>query len=289
MKRKVITIDHELCNGCGLCLPNCPEGALQLIDGKARLVFDLFCDGLGACMGTCPLGAIHVEEREAEPYDEQKVMVHIAPQGEHVIRAHLAHLAAHNEQQYLEQARRYLKDHGLALPTELEDSGCCSSQSGAAEKEAPCCPGARTINRREDAMQQQSQGQPFGTQPAELQTWPLQLQLLNPQASFFANADMLIAADCVAFAYARFHSDFLKGKVPIIFCPKLDRTIDQYLAKLTEIFQLHPIRSLHVVHMEVPCCSGTVALTRQALAAAGKEIPFHEYTISLQGKLLKRK
>ena len=115
------------------------------------------------------------------------------------------------------------------------------------------------------------------------------MQLLNPQASFFDNADLLIVADCVPFAYAHFHSDFLKGKVPIIFCPKLDRTIDQYLAKLTAIFSLHAIRSLHVVHMEVPCCSGTVALTRQALAAAGKEIPFHEYTISLQGKLLEKK
>ena len=288
MKRKIIQIDHDLCNGCGLCLPNCPEGALQLIDGKARLVSDLFCDGLGACIGTCPLGAIHVEEREAEPYDEQKVMANIAPQGENVIRAHLAHLAAHNEQQYLDEARRYLKDHDIALPKEFAGSGCCPSKPGAAENEAPCCPGARAIDRRENDPRQ-SQGQPNRTQSTELQTWPLQLQLLNPQASFFDNADLLIAADCVPFAYASFHNDFLKGKVPIIFCPKLDRTIDQYLDKLTAIFTLHSIRSVHVVHMEVPCCSGTVALTRQALAAAGKEIPFHEYTISLHGKLLERK
>lgn len=289
MKRKIIQIDHDLCNGCGLCLPNCPEGALQLIDGKARLVSDLFCDGLGACIGTCPLGAIHVEEREAEPYDEQKVMANIAPQGENVIRAHLSHLAAHNEQQYLNEARRYLKDHDIALPKEFAGSGCCPSKPGAAENEAPCCPGARTIDRREIEPQQQRQNQPSDEQPAELKTWPLQLQLINPQASFFDNADLLIVADCVPFAYTHFHSDFLKGKVPIIFCPKLDRTIDQYLVKLTAIFQLHPIRSLHVVHMEVPCCSGTVALTRQALAAAGNEIPFHEYTISLHGKLLERK
>jgi ferredoxin len=289
MKRKIIQIDHELCNGCGECLPNCPEGALQLIDGKARLVSDLFCDGLGACIGTCPLGAIHVEEREAEPYDEQKVMANIAPQGANVIQAHLAHLAAHNEQQYLEQARRYLKEHNIALPTEIVASGCCSGKPGATEKEAPCCPGSRTIDRRETATQQQSPGQPKAAQPTELQTWPLQLQLLNPQASFFDNADLLIAADCVPFSYASFHNDFIKGKVPIIFCPKLDHTIEQYLAKLTAIFQLHPIRSLHVVHMEVPCCSGTVALARQALAASGKDIPIHDYTISLQGKLLEMK
>jgi ferredoxin len=289
MKRKIIRIEHELCNGCGLCLPNCPEGALQLIDGKARLVSDLFCDGLGACIGTCPLGAIHVEEREAEPYDEQKVMANIAPQGGNVIRAHLSHLAAHNERQYLDQSQRFLKDHGIELPTERESAGCCSNKPGATEKEAPCCPGAQTIDRREDNPRQKRQEQPNGTQPTELQTWPLQLQLLNPQASFFDNADLLIAADCVPFAYAQFHGDFLKGKVPIIFCPKLDRTIDQYLAKLTAIFQLHAIRSLHIVHMEVPCCSGAVALTRQALAASGKDIPFHEYTISLQGKLLEKK
>jgi ferredoxin len=275
MKRKIIHIDHQLCNGCGLCLPNCPEGALQLIDGKARLISDLFCDGLGACIGTCPLGAIHVEEREAEPYDEQKVMANIVPQGENVIRAHLAHLSAHKEQQYLEEARLYLKDHGIGLPAK-------------AEKETPCCPGSRTSDRKENDPRQ-SQGQPNVTQPTELQTWPLQLQLLNPQASFFDNADLLIVADCVPFAYASFHNDFLKGKVPIIFCPKLDRTIDQYLAKLTAIFNLHAIRSLHVVHMEVPCCSGTVALTRQALTASGKDIPLHEYTISLQGKLLEKK
>jgi len=289
MKRKIIQIDHELCNGCGLCLPNCPEGALQLIDGKARLVSDLFCDGLGACIGTCPLGAIHVEEREAEPYDELKVMANIAPQGENVIAAHLAHLEAHNEHQYLEEARRYLKDHGMALPTGLEDSACCSSKPEAAEKEAPCCPGARVIDRRENSPHRQHQGPSMEHNLTELQTWPLQLQLLNPQASFFDNADLLIVADCVPFAYANFHSDFLKGKVPIIFCPKLDRTMDHYLAKLTTIFNLHAIHSLHVVHMEVPCCSGTVALTRQALAATGKEIPFHEYTISLQGKLLEKK
>jgi ferredoxin len=289
MKRKIIQIDHDLCNGCGLCLPNCPEGALQLIDGKARLVSDLFCDGLGACIGTCPLGAIHVEEREAEPYDEQKVMANIVPQGENVIRAHLSHLAAHNEQRLLEEARRYLREHGIAMPAEPEASGCCSGMPRLNEKEAPGCPGARTIDRRKDDQPAPNPGKADEAQPTELQTWPLQLQLLNPQASFFDNADLLIAADCVPFSYASFHSDFLKGKVPIIFCPKLDRTIDQYLTKLTAIFQMHTVRSLHIVHMEVPCCSGTVALTRHALAASGKNIPIYDYTISLQGKLLEKK
>lgn len=289
MKRKIINIDHELCNGCGLCLPNCPEGALQLIDGKARLVSDLFCDGLGACIGTCPLGAIHVEEREAEPYDERRVMANIASQGKNVIKAHLDHLAAHNEQQYLEQARHYLQENGIPLPTEIAALACCPAMSAAVAPETLGCPGSQLHDRRGQAVPESGPNQAAAPAQTELRTWPLQLQLLNPQASFFENADLLIVADCVPFAYASFHNDFLKGKVPLIFCPKLDRTIDQYLAKLTAIFNLHAIRSLHVVHMEVPCCSGTVALTRQAMAAAGKEIPFHEYNISLQGKLLEKK
>jgi hypothetical protein len=119
-----------------------------------------------------------------------------------------------------------------------------------------------------------------------LRTWPVQLQLLNPQASFFDGADLLIAADCVPFAFASFHEEFIKGKIPVLFCPKLDSTIDQYLEKLTAILTLHPIRSLHVVHMEVPCCSGTTALVRQALARSGKNIPLHDYTVSIQGKLI---
>ncbi len=124
---------------------------------------------------------------------------------------------------------------------------------------------------------------------SELRTWPVQLQLLNPQASFFDDADLLIAADCVPFAYASFHRDFVRGKIPIIFCPKLDHAGDQYLDKLTAILTLHPVRSLHVVHMEVPCCSGTTALVRQALARSGKDIPLHDYTVSIQGKLLAAK
>jgi ferredoxin len=279
MKRKIIHIDHGLCNGCGLCLPNCPEGALQLIDGKARLVSDLFCDGLGACLGTCPLGAIEVEEREAEAYDERKVMANIVPQGVNVIRAHLDHLAAHNENAYLEQAQAYLRDHGVALPGQREMPG--ATPDG--------CPGSRQQDRRGGAPAHAASAPAGAALDSKLQTWPVQLQLLNPQASFFDNADLLIAADCVPFAYAGFHGDFLQGKVPVIFCPKLDHTIDQYLDKLTTIFRSHAIRSLHVVHMEVPCCSGTVALTRQALAASGKNIPVHEYTISLQGKLLGKK
>jgi ferredoxin len=288
MKRKIIRIDHDVCNGCGQCLPNCPEGALQLIDGKARLVSDLFCDGLGACIGTCPLGAIHVEEREAQAYDERRVMANIVTQGANVIKAHLDHLAAHNELVYLEQARQFLCEKGVPVPG-AEKANASGFHS---------CPGSKMHDRRDQETAPPAAAPNTGTgRPAaastpgvpmlsELRTWPVQLQLLNPQASFFDNADLLIAADCVPFAHASFHQDFIKGKVPIIFCPKLDNTIDQYLEKLTAILTLHTVRSLHVVHMEVPCCSGTTALVRQALARSGKDIPIHDYTISIQGKRL---
>ena len=288
MKRNIIRIDTEVCNGCGQCLPNCPEGALQLIDGKARLVSDLFCDGLGACIGTCPLGAIHVEEREAEPYDEMLVMANIVTQGENVIRAHLDHLAAHNEKAYLEQARQYLADHDIPLMEQNQAPPCCSPEPAAASTEPHGCPGARQQDRRGSAESPAAAFTPPAPSLSELKTWPVQLQLLNPQASFFDNADLLIAADCVPFAYGAFHNDFVKNKIPVVFCPKLDHTIEQYLDKLTTIFTLHQIRSLHVVHMEVPCCSGTVALVRRALAQSGRQIPLHEYKISLQGQLLEK-
>jgi ferredoxin len=277
MKRKIIRIDHEICNGCGQCLPNCPEGALRLIDGKARLVSDLFCDGLGACIGTCPLGAIHVEEREAEPYDERRVMANIVPQGANVIRAHLDHLAAHNEHGYLEQAREFLREQGVPLPETKREE----------DENFHGCPGSQAHDRRGQEPTRPAAGPSAATsRPSELRTWPVQLQLLNPQASFFDDADLLIAADCVPFALASFHEEFVRGKVPIIFCPKLDHANEPYLEKLAAIFTLHPVRSLHVVHMEVPCCSGTTALVAQALARSGKDIPVHDYTISIQGKLL---
>ncbi len=288
MKRKIIRINAEVCNGCGQCLPNCPEGALQLIDNKARLVSDLFCDGLGACIGTCPLGAIHVEEREAEPYDERRVMANIVTQGANVIRAHLDHLAAHNEQGYLEQARQFLREQGIPEPQAIkaknpEFPGCPPPSGGVPLGD---CPGSQMQDRREKQATQPGPEAARAAAEPKLRTWPVQLQLLNPQASFFDDADLLIAADCVPFALASFHEDFVKGKVPIIFCPKLDHANEPYLEKLAAIFTLHTVRSLHVVHMEVPCCSGTTALVRQALTRSGKEIPVHDYTISIQGKLL---
>jgi ferredoxin len=284
MKRKIIRIDDGLCNGCGQCLPNCPEGALQLIDGKARLVSDLFCDGLGACIGTCPLGAIRVEEREAEPYDERRVLANIVPQGAGVIRAHLEHLAAHGETRYLEQARQFLREKGI--PDPLPEAG------KADLPESRGCPGSQVHDRRSQEAARPAPSpaaDPATAARSELRTWPLQLHLLNPQSAMFAGADLLIAADCVPFAYASFHEDFVRGRVPIVFCPKLDHAADAYLEKLTAILSAHDVRSLTVAHMEVPCCSGAVALARQALARSGRDIPFRDVTISIQGNVLLEK
>ena len=279
MKRKIIDIDQKKCTGCGKCIPDCPEGALQLIDGKARLVSDLFCDGLGACMGTCPEGAIAVIEREAGAYDEKAVMENVVPQGPAVIKAHLEHLIGHGENLY-DQAIEYLNEHHIPVPSHLipgsaTEMGSCSHPSFAG------CPGsaARSIQRRaRDGYRQQP-----GETGSELRQWPVQLKLLNPEAHYFDDADLLIAADCVPFAYAGFHRDFLKDRIVIILCPKLDTDIEGYITKLKEIFSLHEIRSITILHMEVPCCSGVTYIIDQALKGSGKNIPVQEYTVMIDG------
>jgi len=282
MKRKIIAIDLEKCNGCGQCIPNCPEGALQVIDGKARLISDLFCDGLGACIKTCPLDAIAVEEREAEAYDEQRVMDNIVRQGENVIRAHLAHLEEHGEHVYLKQALDYLREKKIAIPRRLTENEAAASFHG--------CPGSRAIDRRNETdapSLERTTGEPEAVIPSQLRSWPVQLQLVNPHAAYFADADLLVTADCVPFAQASFHDHFLRGRVPIIFCPKLDRVADLYLAKLTAIFKNHAPHSVTVARMEVPCCGGTTELVRQALAQAGVNIPVNEQIVSVHGEILR--
>jgi NAD-dependent dihydropyrimidine dehydrogenase PreA subunit len=215
MKRKIIQIDEEKCNGCGLCIPNCHEGALQVIDGKARLISDLFCDGLGACIGHCPEGAIEIIEREAEPYE--------APEG---------------------------TPHAASQPT--------ASQPTASQQPA-----------------------------SELRQWPVQLHLLNPQASYFRNADVVLAADCAAFAMGDFHSRFMKGKTIAIACPKLDTNKESYVQKLTSMITDARINSLTVVMMEVPCCGGLLHMAQMARSSAGRDIPVKQAIVSLQGEVIR--
>lgn len=277
MRRKIISIDENKCTGCGQCIPDCPEGAIQLIDGKARLISDLFCDGLGACIGTCPEGAISVVEREAEPYDEKKVMENIVRQGPLVIKAHLEHLTGHGQKELYDQAVEYLKEHKIRIPGEGHPGRQLQHAPGAA------CPGtmARSIPR---AGPSAGQRQPEKAE-SELRQWPVQLSLLNPAATYFDDADLLIAADCVPFAYAGFHTELLRGKIVVIFCPKLDADINGYVDRLAEIFKRHEIKSITVAHMEVPCCSGVRYVVDRALERSAKKIPVSEKTITIQGDI----
>lgn len=272
MKRKIIRIDEEKCNGCGLCIPNCPEGALQIIDGKARLISDLFCDGLGACIGHCPQGAITIEEREAEPYSERKVMENIVKQGKNVIKAHLEHLKEHGEEGYLKEAISFLKEKNIEIPQ--EDKGYKHMHTG--------CPGSRIMDFTKE---EDEDGEAKVSIKSQLRQWPIQLMLVPPQAPYLQGAELLITADCVPFSYANFHQDFLKGKKLIICCPKLDDT-QYYGEKLTDIFETNDIKSITVVHMEVPCCYGLVHIVEEAVSKSGKQIPFESVVISVKGDRL---
>ncbi|MBT3985762.1 4Fe-4S binding protein [archaeon] len=261
MKRKIIKIDEERCNGCGVCIPNCPEGALQIIDGKVRLISDLFCDGLGACIGHCPEGAIEIEERDAEPYEERKVMANIVKFGENTIRAHLEHLEEHNETKFLNEAKEYLKEKGIEV--KMEKCGCPGAQ-------------IQEINQEDTNNVEQT---------STLRQWPVQLNLLPPQAPFFENSHLLVCADCVPFANANFHKDLLNGKSLVIGCPKLD-DIDAYEEKLTEIFKHNKIKSVTVAIMEVPCCSGLYHAVEEAIKKSGNQIPLIKEIITRDGKVL---
>jgi NAD-dependent dihydropyrimidine dehydrogenase PreA subunit len=277
MKRKVIHIDDEKCNGCGLCIPNCPEGALQIIDDKARLVSDLFCDGLGACIGTCPQGAITIEEREAEPYDERKVMANIVKAGAGTIKAHLVHLREHGQHDYLSEAIGFLKEKGIQVPL--------SDEPAAQQPSVACgCPGSRMMDLRSE--QPGSAGTRTVAGSSALRQWPVQLQLLSPYAPYFKDADLVVTADCVPFAQPDFHDRFLKGKTLIILCPKLDKVIEEYIDKLAEIFRANNIKSVSVVHMEVPCCFGLNRIVEEAMKKSGRRIPTEDYTISIKGEVV---
>jgi ferredoxin len=272
MKRQIIKIDNDKCDGCGLCIPNCPEGALQVIDGKVRMVGDLLCDGLGACIGHCPKGALLVEEREAEPYDEKKTMENIIKGGEELIKAHLEHLKSHGQTAYLEAAHEFLEEHDMTPPAH----GHGAHQGG--------CPGMKTMDLK--PAQGSTSVPQNNSAVSELRQWPIQLHLLNPKAPYFQNAELLIAADCVPFAFPNFHARFLKGKILIILCPKLDQSMDAYLEQLTLILRENTIKSATVAHMEVPCCFGTVGLVEEAVQRSGKNVTIKEYTIALNGGLV---
>ena len=270
--RKIIEIDEELCTGCGVCIPNCPEGAMQVIDGKARLISDMFCDGLGACLGTCPEGAITIIEREAEPYSERKVMENMVKQGMNVVRAHLAHLKEHGETGFLQEALDYLEEIGEPNPLESDEDIPPMPECACAETEM-------VIGDVEDVPPA-----PAGERPeSQLRQWPVQLHLVQPQAPFLKGKELLVAADCVPVAMASFHQDYLRGKSVVIGCPKFDDA-RAYLEKFTQIFTANDIEKVQLVHMEVPCCFGLKALVDRAVQKSGKDIEVEEVIISVEGK-----
>lgn len=296
MKRKIISIDEELCDGCGACTNGCPEGALALVDGKARLVGDLLCDGLGACIGTCPRGAITVEEREAEPYDERKVMEeNIVPKGSATIAAHLEHLRNHGEDAYLAAALRVLSEKGIAAPPSFGPAP--PSPAHQAEGGHGGCPGMKAFAFRAASLAQAasparaaSAAAPAGAapsgSPSELRQWPIQLHLVNPRASQFRGAALLLAADCAAFSVGDFHSRWLAGRALAIACPKLDEGQERYVDKLAVLIDEAMIDTLTVLRMHVPCCGGLVKLALEARSKATRNVPIKSVTVDPEGTVV---
>jgi len=246
MLRKIVRIDPDKCNGCGDCVPSCAEGAITIINGKAVLAAENLCDGLGACLGECPMDAITVEEREADEFDEAAVEKHLAAQG------------------------RPAPVHQPAAPAAHQH------HAGGG------CPGSRAMSFA--APPAATDATPAGSRQSQLAQWPVQLHLVSTTAAYFQGADLLITADCVPVAYAGYHEDFLKGKAVVMGCPKLDDN-NFYTQKLTELFSKSDVRSITVLKMEVPCCGGIAVAARQALAASGKQIPYHEVTIGIKGDI----
>lgn len=244
MIRKIITINDELCNGCGLCVNACHESAIGLVDGKARLLRDDYCDGLGNCLPVCPTGAISFEEREAMDYNEEEVNRNIAQKKA--------------EQSKTQEAAQVHQHHA--------GGGCPGSRAmSMSRQETPAKAETRTAN------------------PSELRQWPVQIQLVAPHAGYFQDANLLIAADCTAYAYGDFHQ-FMKNKITLIGCPKLDDT--DYSEKLTQILTMNNIKSITVIRMEVPCCGGIVHSVMTALTNSKKMIPWRVITIGTDGTIL---
>lgn len=284
MKRTIIKIDEDLCNGCEACVQGCHEGALQMIDGKARLVSELFCDGLGACIGECPVGAITLEEREAEPYDEIATIQRMIPKGEKTIIAHLKHLKEHGETVYLKEAVSYLKSHNIPVNFAVVHNTPVPHQHG----HGGGCPGSREMSF---AQPGQSSGFKMvnvavNEPVSQLRQWPVQLHLLNPQAGYFKGADVVIAADCVPFSFPDFHNRFLVGKTLAIACPKLDSNKESYVEKIKSMIVDSGINTLHVVIMEVPCCGGLLGLATKAVQESGKKIPVKLSVVGIKGEIL---
>ena len=265
MIREIVTIDEELCNGCGECVPSCAEGAIQIIDGKARLVSDTLCDGLGACLGHCPQGAIKIERREATPFDEAAV------------RHHLVGLEASVGEPHHDNGES-VTTPGAEEPSGRVHGGCPSSRFACLER-AP----------RRSNTGAKSGGDAGGTdQDSELTHWPVQLRLLPPTAPVLQGARLLVAADCVPVAYAGFHAELLRDHVVVVACPKLDDPTG-YVEKFTEMIRHNDLTEITVARMEVPCCGGILQMVLQARRLAESDVRVNDVLISILGEVLARR
>jgi ferredoxin len=251
-KRKIIKIDEDRCDGCGACLPGCPEGALQVVEGKARLVRESYCDGLGACLGHCPQGALQVEERDADSYDAAGVLAHLEARSPELAQRHREHMRA----------------HGMEEEGGNSCTGCPSCQEqfwgeGPAEKSGPAG-GLSALGH-----------------------WPVKLELISPAAQFLKNAHLVLMADCVPFAHGNTHNDFIKGRVVAAGCPKFG-DVEAYGEKIQQILESVNIRSITVVYMEITCCSGFVRMVREAVDRSGSAVPLELVQIGVKGEVIKR-
>lgn len=304
MLRDILKIDEELCNGCGLCVPTCHEGALQVIDGKVRLVSELMCDGLGACIGHCPEGAITIEKREAEPYNETRVMEQMKDKGKNTVIAHLKHLKDHGETGFVQEGVAFLKSHRMELNFNLDEvlsevhnhersavaAVTVSAVAHGAHNHAHShggggCPGSRSMVIEKPGGNGDSSV--TGHQPSELRQWPVQMHLVNPNAPYFRGSDLLLAADCVAFSMGGFHSAHLKGKSLAIACPKLDHGMETYEEKLTAMIDIAAINTITVMMMEVPCCGGLLQMVHAALAKASRKVPVKKIIVGINGEVIR--
>jgi len=244
--RKIIKIDESLCNGCGECISACAEGAIELHDGKARVVSDSFCDGLGACLAVCPQGALRIEEREAEQFDEMAAKEHLKAAGP-VGRAGLNQHQGRHE--------------------------CAGAVS-------PCT--APISMKREGGMNRMEKKGESGEN--ELCGWPIQMRLVRPWAPYLQGSRLLVAGDCTAFAYPAIQQDFIRGRVALVGCPKLDET-EPFVEKLAEILRQNEIKDITILHMTVPCCSQLLELVAQAVSRSGKDVPVKSHVVGIEGKL----
>lgn len=287
MKRSIIHIHEELCNGCGICIDACHEGAIELVDGKAKLISDIYCDGLGACLPNCPTGAIEIIEREAEDFDEAAVEKRMAElQGRVSAEEALARYVAGGQKSGEAcQHQHGHHSHGHAAGHQAgHHHGHHAHGMGG-------CPGSMAARIERNPVRTDAPAQPAPAmqepQPklqSELQQWPVQLSLVNPSAPFFQEANLLVAADCTAYAYADFHRDFIRNHITVIGCPKLDDTA-YYAEKLAEILRKNRIKSITVVRMSVPCCGGIVQAVKQAMLESQTIVPYKEVTVGIDGQL----